>query len=161
MNKILYIFLLLLILPTTGYSNENHQNGVADLSPKLHKLFSQEMIALEKGMKEIMSYYISGNWVEIASTAKKIQNSFVLKQNISEQQMHELHSKLPADFLKLDGEFHYLAGMLSHAADMEKVELIGFYYSKMSETCVSCHSTYATKKFPLFESAETKSEHEH
>ena len=47
-------------------------------------------------------------------------------------------------------QFHYYAGMLAHVAENNKAELIGFYISKMSETCVACHSLYATRKFPSF-----------
>jgi len=50
--------------------------------------------------------------------------------------MHEIHSILPGAFIELDQQIHYLSGMLGHAAEMEKAELVGFYFSKMSEICV-------------------------
>jgi hypothetical protein len=106
------------------------------------------MRQLQKGMTEILPLYVSGRWAEIVPIASKMEGSYVLKQNLSEEQMHELHSKLPSGFIELDQQFHYLSGMLEHAAKMEKAELVGFYFSKMSEICVSCHTQYATHRFP-------------
>ncbi|PCJ38551.1 MAG: hypothetical protein COA81_12905 [Alphaproteobacteria bacterium] len=65
------------------------------------------------------------------------------------------------DFIKQDQQFHYLAGMLEHAAKAGKPELISFYYSRMTESCVSCHSSYATHKFPAFSKAEKTPDHDH
>lgn len=99
-------------------------------------------------MTDILPLYVAGEWAEIAPIAGKMRDSYVLKQGLSESQRHELHSRLPAAFLELDQQFHYLSGMLEHAAEMEKAELVGFYFSKMGEICVSCHSRFATHRFP-------------
>ena len=152
------IILLFIILPISHAENKN--TGVTSLSPQLQQLFSKEMIQLNQGMKKIMDAYISGQWNIIASIAKKMEGSYVLRQNLTKSQMLELHSKLPKQFLKLDEEFHYYSGMLSHASEKKKTELIGFYFSKMSETCVSCHSLYATSKFSSFNS-KSGSNHNH
>ena len=68
---------------------------------------------------------------------------------------------LPKGFLELDGKFHNQAGMLSHAADMENTELANFYTYKMQESCISCHSTYAQSKFPLFSKTLAEDVHSH
>ena len=62
--------------------------------------------------------------------------------------MKELHAVLPHEFIEKDKRFHYLAGMLEHASKNKKPELINFYFSKMNESCVSCHTVFATHKFP-------------
>jgi len=149
------LILLVMLIPaiSNGEERQNHSmsnmhSGINSLSPDLRNLLSEEMRQLERGMTEIFPLYISGDWAAIEPIASKIENSYVLKQNLSEEQVHELHSKLPAGFIELDQRFHYLAGMLEHAAKMEKPELIGFYYSKMGETCVSCHRQHAKKRFP-------------
>jgi len=160
-------FLILAILIPTLSNAEEHQDhstneerlGVNDLSIGLRSLLSEEMRYLQKGMADIFPLYISGDWEAIAPLARKIENSYVLKQNLSEEQVHELHSKLPVGFIELDQKFHYLSGMLAHAAKMEKPELVGFYFSKMGETCLSCHSLYATERFPKLE--PTSNEHAH
>ena len=149
------LFLLAVFIPSVcnGEEHERHtfgntDSGITDLSPELRNLLSQEMRHLQKGMTEILPLYVSGRWAEIAPIASKIENSYVLKQNLSKEQIHELHSKLPSGFIELDQKFHYLSGMLEHAAKMEKPELVGFYFSKMSNTCVSCHTSYAIHRFP-------------
>ena len=157
MKKIVAI-LSFLIVSSISHADES-KNVISSLSPELQQLFSKEMIQLNQGMQEIIIAYTSGQWDSIIPIAKKMENSYVLTQNLSKDQMHELHSKLPTAFVELDEKFHYYSGMLSHASEMKKVELIGFYYAKMSETCVSCHSLYATHKFPSFKSKTKKHHH--
>ena len=111
-------------------------------------------------MMSIIPAYVSGNWGKIETTAGKIKNSYILKQNLTEDQVKELHSVLPHEFIKKDQRFHYLAGMLEHAAKSKKPELINFYFSEMNESCVSCHSEFATHKFPaLIPKIESKHSH--
>ena len=166
MKNLFRLIFLALLLPSLchGQGHERHSSdssdtGIAGLSPELRDLFSREMRELEKGMTEILPLYVSGRWSEIGVIAGKMEDSYVLKQNLSAEQMDELHARLPGSFIELDQQFHYLAGMLQHAAEMEKVELIGFYFSKMSETCVSCHTQYATQRFPAL--APKPQAHEH
>jgi len=158
--KVLAFTLSLFFIVPTGHAGENN-DGVSSLSPELQQLFSKEMIKLKQGMNEIMDAYVTGKWNDIVPIAKKMEKSYVLRQDLSQDQMHELHSKLPKEFLKLDEKFHYYSGMLAHVSEKKKAELIGFYFSKMSETCVSCHSLYATKKFPYFNSKVESSNHHH
>ncbi len=155
MKKLSQLFFLVILIPYLchGEEHERHSidkshSGIVDLSPDLRNLLSQEMRQLQKGMIEILPLYVSGRWAEIGSIASEMESSYVLKQSLSEEQKHELHSKLPSAFIELDQQFHYLSGMLEHAAKMEKAELVGFYFSKMSEVCVSCHTQYATHRFP-------------
>jgi hypothetical protein len=42
--------------------------------------------------------------------------------------------------------------MLQHAAKHKKPELINFYFSEMNESCVGCHTAFATHKFPNLKS---------
>lgn len=155
MKKLSQLLFLAILIPSLchGEEHEHHSidkshSGIVDLSPDLRNLLSQEMLQLQKGMIEILPLYVSGRWAEIVSIASKMEVSYVLNQSLSEEQKHELHSKLPNAFIELDQQFHYLSGMLEHAAKMEKAELVGFYFSKMSEICVSCHTQYATHRFP-------------
>jgi len=157
MKKLVSLAILTVLMPVLCYGEEklNHQvkevhPGIAALSPALRELFSKEMVELQSGMIDIIPLYISGKLDDIATIAHKMKSSYVLKKNLSQSQMHELHSKLPGSFIELDQHFHYLAGMLEHVAKMEKIELVGFYISEMGETCVRCHSEYATQRFPAF-----------
>ncbi len=162
------IVLLAILLPTMSYGEDKHKHeehvkasGVEALSPDLRNLLAQEMQALQSGMMSIIPAYISGNWAEIESTAKKMKNSYILKQSLTKSQVKELHTALSHSFIEKDQRFHYLAGMLEHAAKNKKVELINFYFSEMNESCASCHAKFATHKFPKFLSKEKKEEHTH
>lgn len=143
-----------------NHEGKSHLAAVESLSPDLRELLAKEMQALQKGMMSIIPAYASGNWKEIEDIASKMENSYILKQSITETQVKELHRLLPESFIKLDQKFHYYAGMLSHVAMKRKPELVGFYFSKLSESCVSCHSQYATHRFPDFIKKESK-KHSH
>lgn len=167
MKKLVQLTLLAVLIPTLCHGEENisrevkgEHSGIAALSPELRELFSREMVELQNGMMAMIPLYISGNLGEIANIARKMESSYVLKQNLSKSQVHELHSKLPSSFIVLDQQFHYFAGMLEHVANMEKIELVGFYISKMSETCVRCHTEYATDRFPAL-APKRQDEHSH
>jgi hypothetical protein len=160
------ITLLIILLPTMSYGEgklkyeePEDASRVEALSHDLRNLLSQEMQSLQSGMMSIIPAYISGNWNEIETTAGKIKSSYILKQSLTESQVKELHSVLPHEFIEKDRRFHYLAGMLEHAAKSKKPELINFYFSEMNESCVSCHAIFATHKFPALLSKEKKEEH--
>ena len=168
MKLFIQIALLAILLPTISYGEDKPQHkehgnasGVEALSDELRDLLSQEMQALESGMMSIIPAYNSGNWDEIASTAEKMNKSYIMKQKLTETQIKELHALLPHSFIEKDQRFHYLAGMLEHAAKNEKAELINFYFSEMNESCVSCHTNFATHRFPALLSKEKKEEHTH
>jgi hypothetical protein len=167
MIKLVQLTLLAVLIPTLCLGEENisrqakgEHSGTEALSPELREIYSREMVELQNGMIAIIPLYISGNLDEIAKIARKMESSYVLQQNLSKSQVHELHSKLPGSFMMLDQQFHYLAGMLEHVANMEKIELVGFYISKMSETCVRCHTEYATHRFPAL-APKRQDEHSH
>jgi hypothetical protein len=74
------------------------------------------MVALEAGMKPIIPPYISGHWGEIEHTAQKMEESYILKYALTQEQQKELHEALPPAFIKQDQHFHYLSGILNRAA---------------------------------------------
>ncbi|MCP4697136.1 MAG: hypothetical protein GY862_09840 [Gammaproteobacteria bacterium] len=168
MKIISIVFFLAVLMPSLsygedkhGYDEKDHRSGIESLSPALRELLTKEMLALQSGMMSVIPAYVSGNWSEIETIAHKMKNSYILKQSLSDEQVKELHASLPDSFIKLDQQFHYLSGMLGHAAENEKAELVGFYFSKLSETCVSCHIQYATHKFPAFAPKKDTNEHAH
>ncbi|MBL4567031.1 MAG: hypothetical protein JKY85_03250 [Porticoccus sp.] len=168
MKIIIRIVFLAILIPAISYgedklNRDGSENavGVEALLRDLRDLLSQEMQALQSGMMSIIPSYNSGNWGEIETTAGKMKNSYILKQRLTESQLKELHSVLPDAFIEKDQRFHYLAGMLEHAAKNKKPELINFYFSEMNESCVSCHAIFATHKFPALSSKGEKGAHTH
>lgn len=143
------------------HGHEAPTGGVQALSPPLREALSQEMVQLQTGMMTMVPAFASGDWPSIAETARNIEQSFILAQALSAEQIDELHHALPAEFLAMDAEFHYLAGMLGHAADNRKPELAAFYYSRMLEACNACHTQFATEKFPALAPPEDGPAHGH
>ncbi|MCO7226574.1 hypothetical protein [Pleionea sp. CnH1-48] len=139
--------------------HHHHTSPIEGLSPELRQLLGKEMRALQGGMQSIIPAYISGDWEQIAKTAHKMKNSYILKQSLTDAQIKELHHSLPKSFLKQDHQFHYLAGMLEHAAKHKKPELVNFYFSEMNEACVSCHTDFATHRFPKLKKEEKGHHH--
>jgi len=154
-------------LITSGVVNAGPAKGseaeksIEYLSNELRKLLQDEMKAIESAMKEIVSANANGDMKKIATLAGKMEDSFILKKKLTKKQKHELHSKLPDDFIQRDTGFHYFASMLEHVAENNKVELIGFYYSKLLESCSGCHAEYAKHKFPMFDKNVKTHEHHH
>ena len=125
-------------------------NEVTKLSVGLKDLLSQEMIAVEKSMKNIFSNMIAGNYEDIEKEATGIKNSFILKKNLTQKQKHELHTTVSDEFISQDRAFHATAGKLATAAEFEDKEDVNKYFNQMTNSCVKCHSTFATHKFTNF-----------
>jgi len=144
-----------------GHDEKEPSSGIESLSPDLRELLKKEMRALQSGMMDVIPAYTSGNWSKVESIAHKMKNSYILKQSLTDKQVKELHTLLHESFIKEDQQFHYLSGMLEHAAKNKKAELVGFYFSKLSESCVSCHSQHAMHKFPAFAPKIIMDKHAH
>ena len=157
------IFIILAWLSLTFLSSTvtAEEMGVEALSSDIREMLQKEMVAIDSAMKEIVSANAAGDSEKIALIAKQIKESFILKRGLTEHQKHQLHSKLPSDFLSQDQQFHYMAGMLEHAAQNNKSELIGFYYSKLFDACSSCHKVHATHKFTMFSNDSKVNDHQH
>lgn len=126
---------------------QKESSGIS-LSADLKTLLNQEMSGIDAGMRTILSAIAAGDWATVADTAIKIKDSFILKQKLTPQQMEELHQSLPADFVKLDQDFHVSAEKLAHAAKQHDAELVNFYFYRLNSQCVGCHSQYAAERFP-------------
>lgn len=137
------------------------QQGVQELSAPLREALNAEMVALQNGLMRAIPALVSGNWGEVARIGRQMRDSYIMQQALSEDQLKELHAALPASFVELDARFHYLADMLSHAAEARKPELVGYYLGSIAETCVNCHTRHAQAKFPAFSAAEVGHEHDH
>ena len=120
----------------------------ASLSPEVRQALVQEMRLIDDGMGELLSAISIGEWKTVEEIGRKIQHSFILKQQLGDEQLHELHDKLPADFLQMDVRFHETAGKLAQVAHTRDAELATFFYSRMVDGCVGCHATYAPGRFP-------------
>lgn len=167
MKYFTHMLFLLFLLPTISYAqgktNDKEQanvSAVEKLSPALRGLLSEEMLAIQSGMMSIIPAYAAGNWATIGEVASKIEKSYILDQKLTKKQIKELETRLPPEFIKQDERFHYLAGMLAHAAESEKPELINFYFSEMNAACAACHADFATHRFSALKPSK-KAKHSH
>ncbi|VAX20156.1 hypothetical protein MNBD_NITROSPINAE02-1223 [hydrothermal vent metagenome] len=154
-NKIASVAIVAMFMLCQGAAAESKMEkshtagaGGLELSPELKDLLTLEMQSIQTGMIDILGAIPAGDWDKVAETADKIAKSFIMKQKLSPEQFKELATSLPLEFRKLDNRFHTQAAMLSHVARERHVDLVNFYFYKMTESCVECHSGYATSKFP-------------
>lgn len=159
-KQLFYVFISWsLLVPAAGYSQ-----GPSDhlhLSSGLTQLLQQEMQAIQQGMQALIPAIVSGNWEAVAETGEKIQHSYLMKQQLTGEQRQELQRSLPQGFRELDRSFHHAAGMLAHAARMKNADVINFYFYKLTDTCVACHTRFAVNRFPELSSADSHGEDHH
>ncbi len=130
-----------------------------NMSPDLQQLFQAEMRELLLGTQHIAGALPVANWDGIADSALAMRNSYVLEQKLTTAQRQDLE-QLPEQFKAFDEAFHHRAEKLAHAAKAKDAEAVSFHFSRLLDTCVACHSTYAKTKFPNFRS-EGGAEHRH
>ena len=147
--KLTGIFLLFgFSTPAITADEMHHRDGATLFPQEIKALITQEMQALQQGMGEIIPAIVSGNWSQLEKTGKQMRDSYIIKQKLTKEQKKTLHTTLPEAFKKADQDFHSSAGMLSEAAKNRDMGQVVFYYSKMTEACVNCHSQHATQRFP-------------
>ncbi len=145
-HQSLFLAFLIWMLTSVCSAAEESLNIPADIKPILKK----EMLAVEKGMQELISSMAKGDWDKTVAIGKQIQASYIMKQTLTSEQRKQLHQSLPKQFIKQDHAFHHYAGMLAHAAEVKNLDVMNFYFYKMNESCVQCHSRYALERFPAF-----------
>lgn len=119
-----------------------------ELSPELRAAFIAEMQHLDTGLQRALSAVARADWAVVEHTAHEIRGSFILEQQLSAEQLAELHRVLPDAFLALDREFHGHAERLALAAKRADAELAAFYTYQLINGCVTCHGQYARHRFP-------------
>ena len=161
LDRPLYLIFLIALFSSAcsiaGEKNKIHQQNTQTLNLPIDikQLLKKEMLAVEKGMQKLISTIAAGDWQQTAVIGKQIQASYLMKQELTDEQLRHLHHILPEQFVKLDHSFHHYAGMLAHAAEVKNAEVVSFYFYKMNDSCIQCHSNYAQSKFTGF-SAPTK-----
>lgn len=130
------------------------------LSPKLQKLFAEEMATMLRASNAILAALVTGDHVAVAKNAQEIHDGFILDKNLTAQDRKDLEKAVPPAFLELDGAFHRLALKLAETARHDDRDLQNYYFGRMIETCQVCHSRYATDKFPGF-GGNTSATHSH
>jgi cytochrome c556 len=120
------------------------------LSKKVHRLLSAEMNAIQNGMTNMAIAVPAGRWNDVAETARKIKEGYIMNKEMTEEQMKEFTGSLPAGYIERDRKFMETAGMLITAAREKDREHIQSLIYQLNKGCVQCHATYAQKRFPGF-----------
>lgn len=132
---------------------------VLKLSPRLRGVLVAEMVGLRTGVAELAMSLTAGEWEKAAAEARRIHDSYIMAQQLSPAEMEELHHALPEEFVVLDERLHRHAEALAHAAEAADAELALFYFGKITEGCVACHTRFATRVLPGFRSPEPAHAH--
>ena len=132
-----------------------------EMSPELRGLLVSEMQAIDSALAEVVAALARGDWETTSHKARQIEGTFILRQELTEEQMHELHAVIPEGFLELDRAFHADAGKLAQAASARDGELSVFYVSQLTNACISCHRQFAAEAFPGFQEPSEPQGHHH
>lgn len=150
----------LAIVAENTYAEEQHPpNHEINLSPGLFNLLRAEMREIAGGVQGLALSIATGDWKSIQATSMNINASYIMDKKLTPAQAGELGKALPTQFKKLDADFHQRAKKLEAAAAAHDSELTAFHYSRLLETCASCHSAFASKRFPGFASPPTQDHH--
>ena len=120
------------------------------LTPKLKKLLTDEMRAVNQASAGIVQALAAGDHVTVAKLAQNIHDSFILEKKLTDKDKHDLEMAVPPAFLDLDGAFHLTAEKLAEAARHKDGDLQTYYFGRMLEMCQTCHSRFASDRFPGF-----------
>jgi cytochrome c556 len=143
-----------------SYAAEPHtpQNGIV-LSPDVLNLLRSEMREIAGGVQGVALSLATADWRSIEETSTKIRASYIMEKKLTSAQAKELEEALPEQFKQLDAEFHQRAEKLGAAAADHDPELAVFHYSRLVESCVRCHASFAGKRFPGFASPKPLGHH--
>lgn len=134
-------------------------NSALAMSPALLELFRSEMRELQSGTQAIAAALPAGDWDGIVKASRQMKQSYILEKKLTPAQRKELGA-LPERFRDLDAEFHARADRLAAAAASHDPELVSFQYSRVLETCTSCHAAFAPARFPGL-GARSPASHQH
>lgn len=118
------------------------------LTDKLSQLLQKEMRAVQGGMTSIHSAIVMGQHESVAENAQQIHDSFILQQELTEQDRKDLMSAVPKGFIDLDKEFHQLSASLAEAGRSKNTKEQLKLFTEMTGNCIQCHSKYVSDRFP-------------
>lgn len=150
-NGLLGAFLLCLAVSITSMAAEPVTPKLTD---KLRQLLQEEMRAVQRAMTSIHSDMVMGQHASVAERAQQIHDSFILQQSLTEQDREDLMSAVPTGFIDLDKEFHKLAASLAAAGRNEDTKEQRILFDKMTRSCIECHGTYVSDRFPEVNASE-------
>ncbi len=154
-NSLLLLCIFIVIIMTAAdVCAEKNLDGKSEihLSKKVRRLLSAEMNRIQNGMTSLVIAVSAGKWNEISLVTGKMEKGYIMKQKLTEEQREEFNSSLPEGYKKINNEFQETLSQIIRAAGEHDGLLVNSYFSRLNKTCISCHSKYAKKRFPGFQS---------
>jgi hypothetical protein len=155
MRKVTYLIIAAALLSfgiAHGQHDANHNakpsNQAAQMSPELKQFMVQKMRNIQDSMTSLYPAIVSGNWQLMTEIGEKIHDSYIMYQNVPHSLIAEMHHSMPEMFQELNHSVHHSAGMLAQAAKKKDAQLVNFYFYKITESCLSCHSRFSSHRFP-------------
>lgn len=142
-----FIAVALLVLLPTANAQQPEPVG-PKLPPKIRGLLVQEMVAVQGASHEILDALIQGQDEIVAEKAQAIHDSFILQQQMTDEDRQALIAAVPKAFVERDRAFHALTAQLAEAARQGDSTRQGVLYGDMLGACIACHERYATDRFP-------------
>ncbi len=140
---------LLVLCPMVGLAQDSNGERVGSQLPaEVRGLLIQEMLAITSASKDILEAMVRGEHATVADRAQAIHDSFIMNQQMTEENQAALHAAVPEAFLRRDSEFHELSAELAAAAREEDSAAQQQLFSRMQRACVDCHSNHARDRFP-------------
>jgi hypothetical protein len=137
------------IVPVSAQEKPPARNDLK-ISPELLEMLRAEMRALLTGVQSLPAGIAMADWKTVANTGAQMRASYILDKKLTAAQRKELGASLPEHFKRLDADFHLESKKLEEAATNHDAQLSAFHFYRLIETCTTCHSLYATSKFPGF-----------
>lgn len=142
-NRLLWTALLIVISTAPALA----EDVTPELNPKLRGLLQKEMVGIEAAMKEVYSAIIRGNHEVVQEKGQAIHDSFILAQELTDEDRKALKAAVPKGFLKLDQAFHKQAAKLAESGQQQKTRQQKKLFDQMTESCVACHTQYVDERF--------------
>lgn len=142
--------LAIVVIMLSGSSNAlgAEQGTVTEaLAPETRAILVREMRAIDAAMSRIHTALVTGDHPTVAGQAQAIHDSFVLAQELSDQQRAQIR-ELPSGFVAADRAFHQLAQRLADAGEARDSRAQRVWFEEMTRACLACHEEFAAGRFP-------------
>lgn len=126
------------------------------LTEKLDRLLREEMRSIQAAMGQIHTAMVMGQHETVARHAQQIHDSFILSRSLTDQDRRDLKAAVPPGFIELDREFHNLSANLAEAGRSRETSSQLRAYNRMSRSCIQCHASYVSDRFPGVKPIEGK-----
>jgi hypothetical protein len=136
--------------PSIGGGEVPPDPALAGVDARYRLMLRQEMVQVEATARRLASHLVRGESELAAGAAAAIRDTLVLERSLTPAQREELRQQLPPGYRQHEEDFRRTAGALSAVAAAGDLEEGARLYGRLLDTCLACHSRYASGRFPGF-----------